>query len=120
MRQPPDRSMHTRSSSNRLDRRIRVAPSPIHGQGCFARIRFEPGDPIGTFEGVEVAQDAPHVLWVYDPDRGRLIGRHGTNALRWLNHSDDPNAEFDGFELYARQVIAIGSEITIDYGAGST
>nr|WP_242470281.1 SET domain-containing protein [Allochromatium vinosum] len=40
--------------------------------------------------------------------------------LRWLNHSDDPNAEFDGFELYARRTIAVGSEITIDYGAGSS
>jgi uncharacterized protein len=109
-----------RSAAGTLDRRIQVAPSPIHGQGCFARIGFEPGDYIGTFEGLEVAEDGPHVLWVYDSDRGRLIGRRGTNVLRWLNHSDDPNAEFDGFELYARRAIAVGSEITIDYGAGSS
>lgn len=112
--------MKRRSASETLDRRVRVGPSSIHGQGCFALIRFEPGDAIGTFEGVEVAEDDPHVLWVYDPERNRLIGRRGTNMLRWLNHSDDPNAEFDGFELYARLAIAVGSEITIDYGAGSS
>ncbi|MCK7581751.1 MAG: SET domain-containing protein [Chromatiales bacterium] len=112
--------MRRRSAAETLDRRIRVAPSPIHGQGCFARIGFEPGDPIGTFEGMEVAEDGPHVLWVYDAERDRLIGRRGTNVLRWLNHSEDPNAEFDGFELYARLAIRVGSEITIDYGAGSS
>ncbi|MBK1655018.1 SET domain-containing protein-lysine N-methyltransferase [Allochromatium vinosum] len=112
--------MRRRSAAETLERRIQVAPSRIHGQGCFARIGFEPGEAIGTFEGVEVAEDGPHVLWVYDPERGRLTGRRGTNMLRWLNHSDDPNAEFDGFELYARRTIAVGSEITIDYGAGSS
>ncbi|ADC63039.1 SET domain-containing protein [Allochromatium vinosum] len=105
---------------DRLDRWLLAAPSSIHGQGCFARIGFESGDYIGTFEGLEVVEDGPHVLWVYDPERGRLTGRRGTNVLRWLNHSDDPNAEFDGFELYARRTIAVGSEITIDYGAGSS
>lgn len=112
--------MRRRSVSETLGQRVRVGPSSIHGQGCFARIRFEPGEVIGTFEGVEVAEDGSHVLWVYDPDRGRLIGRRGTNVLRWLNHSEDPNAEFDGFELYARLAIRVGSEITIDYGAGSS
>ncbi|QGU31624.1 SET domain-containing protein [Thermochromatium tepidum] len=111
--------MRRRFGAETLEHRLRVAPSPIHGQGCFARIAFEPGDHIGTFEGLEVTEDGPHVLWVYDPERGRLTGRRGTNVLRWLNHSDDPNAEFDGFELYARRAIAVGSEITIDYGAGS-
>jgi uncharacterized protein len=112
--------MNRKPMSDRLDRRLLAAPSPIHGQGCFARIGFAPGDHIGTFEGLEVAEDGPHVLWVYDSDRGRLIGRRGTNVLRRLNHSDDPNAEFDGFELYARRAIAVGNEITIDYGAGSS
>ncbi|MTW21799.1 SET domain-containing protein-lysine N-methyltransferase [Allochromatium palmeri] len=112
--------MRRRSAAETLDRRVRVGLSSIHGQGCFARIGFEPGDYIGTFEGLEVEEDGPHVLWVYDPERDRLIGRRGTNVLRWLNHSDDPNAEFDGFELYARLTIAVGSEITIDYSASSS
>jgi SET domain-containing protein len=40
------------------------------------------------------------------------------NLLRWLNHSDDPNAELDGFDLYARRAIAVDEEITFDYGGG--
>jgi hypothetical protein len=102
-----------------LSRRLFAGPSPIHGQGCFARVAFETGDYIGTFEGAEVDQDGPHVLWVYDAETRILIGRRGENLLRWLNHSDQPNAELDGFDLYARRAIAIAEEITIDYGAAS-
>jgi uncharacterized protein len=94
--------------------RVRKAPSPIHGFGCFALVPFAEGERIGTFEGPEVQKDGTHVLWVYDPEVG-AIGRRGTNLLRWLNHSEDPNAELDAFELYARRPIAPGDEITIDY-----
>lgn len=100
-----------------LGRRVCVAPSSIHGQGCFARIPFAVGDLIGTFEGVAVDEDGPHVLWLYDDETGVLVGRRGDNLLRWLNHRDQPNAEFDGFELYACQPISIDDEITIDYGS---
>ena len=111
--------MKRRTDRAALDRLIEIAPSPIHGHGCFARISFNSGDYIGTFTGIEVTEDGPHVLWVYDPERGDVIGRRGTNHLRWLNHSDAPNAEFDGFKLYARSSIAVGTELTIDYGTGS-
>jgi hypothetical protein len=56
------------------------------------------------------------VLWTYDSEGNVLVGREGRNLLRWLNHSDDPNAEFDGFDLYARRAIAVDEEITFDYG----
>ena len=104
---------------NQLARGLYTMPSPIHGQGCFARIRFEVGAYIGTFEGPEVEQDGPHVLWLYDAEADVLIGRRGDNLLRWLNHSDQPNAEFDGFDLHARRAIAADEEITIDYGAAA-
>lgn len=100
-----------------LSHRVYAAPSPIHGQGCFARIGFAVGDFIGTFAGVEVDEDGTHVLWLYDDETGVLVGRRGDNLLRWLNHRDQPNAEFDGFDLYACQPISIDDEITIDYGA---
>lgn len=103
--------------SSRLNRRLYVAPSSLHGQGCFARIRFESGDWIGTFEGTEVVRDDPHVLWFYNAESAVLIGRRGNTLLRWLNHHDAPNAEFDGFDLYARRAIAAEEEITVDYGA---
>jgi len=101
-----------------LSARLYVAASPIHGRGCFARIGFELGELIGTFIGPLVDEDGPHVLWVCDAESGEVVGRIGTNLLRWVNHSDDPNAEFDGFDLYARRAIVRDEEITCDYGAG--
>jgi uncharacterized protein len=102
----------------RLGDRVCKAPSPIHGCGCFARVALGAGDHIGTFEGEEVGEDGPHVLWVYDAETGAACARRGNNLLRWLNHSARPNAEFEGFDLYARCPIAAGEEITIDYGGG--
>jgi hypothetical protein len=82
-------------------------------------VRFQIGELIGTYEGPEVQEDGTYVLWVYDADGQVLSARDGRNLLRWLNHSDDPNAEFDVFELFARRQIEAGEEITIDY-TGST
>lgn len=99
----------------RLARKVCRAPSPIHGFGCFARIPFAPGEFIGTYEGRDVGEDGTYVLWLYDLEGQVLTARDGTNLLRWVNHSEDPNAEFDGFDLYARRAIASGEEITFDY-----
>lgn len=77
---------------------MRKAPSPIHGFGCFARIGFQAGDRIGSYEGPEVQEDGTYVLWVYDAEAQVLTAREGRNLLRWLNHSAHPNAEFDAFE----------------------
>ena len=110
--------MRGRGDLDDLNRRLYAGPSDIHGQGCFARTPFSAGDRIGTFEGPEVQEDGTHVLWVFDAEQGRMIGRRGENLLRWLNDSRDPNAEFDGFDLYAKRTIAVGEEITIDYQAG--
>ena len=67
----------------------------------------------------DAAEDGTYVLWVYDAEGQRLAGRDGRNLLRWLNHSPDPNAVFDAFELYARRAIAPGEEITIDYSGSA-
>lgn len=48
------------------------------------------------------------------------VGRSGRNLLRYLNHAVPGNAEFDGFDLYARSRIGAGEEITFDYEASET
>jgi hypothetical protein len=101
----------------RLRDRVRRAPSPIHGDGCFARVDLEAGDYIGTYEGPPARRDGTYVLWI-SADREHWTGRSGRNLLRWLNHSTRPNAAFDGFDLYALTDIAAGDEITFDYSAG--
>ncbi len=97
-----------------LHGRVRSGPSPIHGTGCFADAAFPPGSFIGRFTGPVVTKDGPHVLWA-SADGGRWEGRLGASVMRYLNHSDHPNAAFEGFDLYAVADIPAGAEITIDY-----
>jgi uncharacterized protein len=100
-----------------LRHQLYAAPSPIHGQGCFARTAYAAGAFIGTFTGAEVDEDATQVLWFYDAETQTVQRRRGDNLLRWLNHSDQPNAVFYGFDLYALRPIIANAEITIDYSA---
>ena len=89
--------------------------SGIHGRGVFARQRFERDVLIGKFVGRRTREDGEHVLWVIEDD-GSVHGVEGRNALRYLNHSVQPNAEFYGMELYSTRVIRPNEEITIHYG----
>ncbi len=92
-----------------------VDESPIHGRGLYAAVNISAGEYIGTFKGPDTRRDGTHVLWLLD-EAGNWFGRRGTNALRYLNHGSDANAEFYDFDLYAIRDIAAGEEITIDYG----
>lgn len=111
-------------SDTKDDRRLRLrdrvykAPSLIHGTGCFARIPLRQGDYIGTYQGPPVKRDGTYVLWVWGEGE-EPVGRSGRNLLRYLNHQDDGNAEFDGFDLYARRDIPPGVEITFDYNGAA-
>jgi hypothetical protein len=110
---PPQRR---RLSDRRLASVVRVGRSAIHGKGLFAARAIAEGEYIGTFSGPTARGDGMHVLWVYLDDSPEPVGRIGRNRLRFLNHAKDPNAEFDGFDLYALRAIAVGEELTIDYG----
>ncbi len=100
---------------SRLRDRVYKAASPIHGTGVFARVPFAAGEYLGTYVGPDVRRDGTYVLWVCEEGRAP-IGRSGRNLLRYLNHQRPGNAEFCGFDLYARERIAPGEEITFDYG----
>jgi uncharacterized protein len=89
--------------------------SEIHGYGLFARKKINKGDYMGEYDGPTVRKNGMHVLWVED-DGDEWIGRDGKNLLRYLNHSQKPQAEFVGFKLYALRDIGADEEITIDYG----
>jgi len=94
---------------------VRVGKSPVHGRGLFARRRIRSGACIGTFEGEPTKRDGMYVLWVLE-DNGKQRGIRGRNALRFLNHDPNPNAEFLGPDLHATRNIQPGAEIFIDYG----
>lgn len=96
---------------------VYAATSVIHGTGLFAVRNIDSGEYIGTFAGPEARKDGVYVLWVYESDNEDcLVGRRGRNLLRYVNHASPCNAEFDGFDLYARCAIPCDVEITIDYG----
>ena len=99
-----------------LKNRVIVRSSSIHGKGVFAKSRIDEESKIGTYAGVRgVTSDGTYVLWV-EQDNGRVIGIEGRNELRFLNHSSQPNAEFDGEHLYALRPIEPNEEITFHYG----
>lgn len=94
---------------------LEICASKIHGKGLFAKISIPKGMYIGFYEGPVAKKNGSHVLWATMED-GTEIGRSGKNKLRYLNHSNRPNSEFDGFELYAKKNIKPGDEITFHYG----
>lgn len=110
--------------------RTRVGPSPIHGVGVFAAEpvavgetvwRFAPGfDRVITDEEVAAAPAAfREYLAMYAYRSTDMAG--GTvlscDHARFLNHSEDPNTAEQPFVSVARKPIAVGDEITCDYGA---
>lgn len=95
--------------------RVKVGTSSIHGRGLFAAKRIRSGAYVASFEGVITRKNGMHVLWTLDSD-GNEVGIEGRNALRFLNHSSDPNAELVGDELHALRNIQRGAELTIHYG----
>ncbi len=97
------------------EERVEAAESPIHGKGLYARKRIRPGAYVATFVGEPTKKDGMHVLWSIDEDDNE-IAVEGRNALRFLNHSSNPNAEFIGLDLHALRNIEAGTELTIHYG----
>ena len=91
---------------------VYVADSSIHGKGLFAKRPIGAGEIIGVIQGVPAARDGAHVLWV--------DGKNGIRVqcdLRYINHSDKPNAVYyDTLEVCALTDIAPGEEITHNYG----
>jgi SET domain-containing protein len=90
---------------------VYVADSPIHGKGLFAKRTISAGEIIGVIQGVPASVDGAHVLWVDD--------KHGVQVqcdLRYINHSDKPNAVYyDTLEVCALRDIVPGEEITHNY-----
>jgi SET domain-containing protein len=97
--------------------RIEVRRSRVQGRGIFALQRLRKGQRIGRFEGDSTMIDGTYVLWLIGDD-GSEIGIRGRNALRFLNHGDRPNAEFQDDELYVVRNVQPGAEVLIDYGEG--
>jgi hypothetical protein len=107
-----------------------VAPSSIHGNGLFASEDVPIGKEIWRFlppfdltVSEEALTDLPaavreHLdLYAYrSRDLGGALVLPGDNA-KFLNHCSAPNTVERRFASFASRPIAIGDEITCDYGA---
>ena len=88
-----------------------VAPSAIHGQGLFAGVDIAQGAVIGYLRGRPSSQDGPYVLWITE-----FEGIEVQCDLKYINHSDRPNAcYYDDLSVVALTAIRRGEEITHNY-----
>lgn len=93
---------------------LEVRESPLHGRGLFAAA-FIPADTVLGHLVTEPAEDheldGPYVLWV-DGDQPVKV----TCDLRYINHSDTPNAVYyDDLTVVALRDILPGEEVLHDY-----
>src|SRR6202042_3403944 len=105
-----------------------VAPSQIHGMGCFAGEDLSAGQPIWQFaRGLDLVVPfeqiaaAPQAFRDY-MDMYAYISPQVAGGMvlscdhaKFLNHSDDPNTVIRGETTLARCAIIKGEEITCDY-----
>jgi uncharacterized protein len=90
---------------------IYVTTSNIHGKGLFARKRIKAGTLIGQIEGRPTNADGPYVLWLTQHKAVEVQCQ-----LRYINHSDEPNAiYYDTLEVIALRDIQRDEEITHNY-----
>ncbi|MGH9271412.1 MAG: SET domain-containing protein [Ilumatobacteraceae bacterium] len=110
---------------------VRVAASPIAGQGLFVKTPAPAGTVVLRFGGrlVRAAElrllldraqaDAAYVDTIAVDDDTHLVLPAGTIA-HYGNHSCDPTTWLDPpFELVARRDLTATTELTIDYGVVS-
>ena len=95
--------------------KVTEGKSSIHGKGLFSKQSIAVGEHVGRFEGRQVAEDGIHVLW-HQEDNGEWVGLEVDNILKYANHSNEPNVEVVGRDMYALEDIEKGAEITFHYG----
>ena len=95
-----------------MNKNTYVAASEIHGQGLFANSGIKGGTVIGWLQGRPCNEDGDYVLWISEQQGIEVIC-----DLRYINHSERPNAcYYDDLSVVALRDIAPGEEITHNYG----
>ena len=109
-----------------------LRPSSIQGQGAFATRSIREGARIIEYLGERITQDdaderyddtamSRHHTFLFNVDEDIVIdaAREGNDA-RFINHSCNPNCqaflEKDRIFIYALRDIAVGEELSYDYG----
>lgn len=106
-----------------------AAASPIQGVGLYAATPIAAGTLIWRFEPA-FDRIIPEDVFAALPEPARaFVERYGyitpqlpggwvvsLDNTRFINHAADPNTDNTTPETYARRDIAMGEEITCDYG----
>ncbi|MED5619346.1 SET domain-containing protein [Ideonella sp. BN130291] len=107
---------------------VRVARSAIDGFGVFAAESVPPRLKIGEIRGESItiaearrrAASQQRIMIVEISSKRAIDASKSSDPMRFTNHSCQPNARLsirDGrIEFYALRAIAVGEEITVNYG----
>ena len=107
---------------------LAVQASPIDGQGAFAMEPIPARRKIGELRGESIsvrearrrAKGLARIKIVEISERRAVDATHSEDALACTNHSCQPNAVLrirqGRIEFYTLRDVAIGEELTVDYG----
>ncbi|WNG29124.1 SET domain-containing protein [Cystobacter fuscus] len=129
---PSPKKPTSRKSSPPAVQPFVLRPSSIQGQGAFATRPIKKGERIIEYLGERITQDeaderyddsamARHHTFLFSVDDDTVIdaAREGNDA-RFINHSCAPNCqaflEDERIYIYALRDIAVGEELSYDYG----
>ncbi|MCV2361166.1 MULTISPECIES: SET domain-containing protein [Roseateles] len=116
------------TSDAHQDAAVRVRRSRIDGYGVFADEAVLLGAKLGTLTGEAIsvaearrrAQGRQRIMLVELSASRAIDATCSADAMRFTNHSCAPNARIqveDGaVEFFALRNLAVGDEITVDYG----
>jgi SET domain-containing protein len=107
---------------------VEVRASRIDGQGAFAgeaiaqrrKIGEIRGEAISLQEALRRARGQARIMIIAVSERRAIDATHSLDPLRFANHSCRPNASLrvrqGRVEFYAMRDVAVGEEITVNYG----
>jgi uncharacterized protein len=107
---------------------VEVRPSTIDGQGAFALEAIAPRLKIGEIRGESIsvqearirATRSERIMIVELSEKKAIDFSKSADPMRYTNHSCKPNARLvirnGRVEFYAAHAIAVGEEVTVDYG----
>lgn len=107
---------------------LTVGPSAIDGQGVFAAQPIPARRKIGEVRGEAISLQEAHarsrgqarIMMIAVSARRAIDASRSADALRFINHSCRPNATLKlnqgRVEFYALRDIAVGEELTVNYG----
>lgn len=111
---------------------LTIAPSPIHGRGCFTTQPIARGSKIAHYAGERITWD--EAMYRRQSGRGDCIcdledgscidGKFGGNGTEFINHSCTPNCGSiymqGALVIYALCDIAPHQELTVNYYSSLT